>query len=149
MQRDQLADERTLGFSLGVRHAAGNVALAGREQHPKIVGAHSLGRFEGGGGVAILSLQQRERGECRRRVARDWRRGTDLRNLEQSIDRGDSFSRRADCFRTVAEVPQRLGLGDLRAPENVVIGKRRGHAAGVARRVERGGVRAAPGECPG
>ena len=50
-----------------------NIALAAQEQDPQIVHAHAFSRLEGGCSVAIFGLEQRQRRECSRRIARHYR----------------------------------------------------------------------------
>ena len=146
VQRHQLAGERSLLFALPIRHPAGDVALARRQQHAKIVSAHPLGGLEGRRRVAVFGLQQRQHRERRRRIARDRRGRPDLRDFEQPIDGGDGPRRRDNGLRSLAQPPQRLRLRHLRAPQHVVVRERLGFAAGVAGCGERRVRRAAAGE---
>ena len=146
VQRYQLSGERSLLFALEVCHPAGDLALARRQQHAKIVSAHPLRRLEGRGRVTVFGLQQREDRERRRRIAGDRCGRPDLGDLEQPIDGGDGFGRRDNGLRPLAKPAQRLRFRNERAPQHVVVLERLGRAASAACGVEGVGVRTTPGE---
>ena len=60
-------------------------------------------------------------------------------DLNQTVDSRDGDACRGECLRPLAQATQRLGLGNVRAPQHVVVAELLGFLARVARGRERGG----------